>query len=76
MTIDRLGIQFRHKGDDVIWVWPWKRRKFSARFISLGFSGTGEFGDAVYSSLKQLDADWETYFEACRKIEEHEHESF
>lgn len=51
--IDKTGIEFYYHGDWVIWLWPWKRR--SDKYISISLSGTGEFGDAKFSSLKEID---------------------
>jgi len=66
ITIDRGGIWFPYKGDEVLWTWPW-RRKGLAPFVSVGFSGTGEWGDARFWSLKELDSQWEAYFNAEEK---------
>lgn len=62
-SVDRFGITFFYKGDDVLWTWPW-RGEVSRRlpFISIGFSGTGEFGDARFKSLAELDAAWAVFF--------------
>lgn len=66
ISVDRLGIQFGYHGDDVIWTWPWKRDGRGA-YISLGFTGTGEWGDARYRTLKEIDDEWDNYFEACSR---------
>lgn len=64
-SADSLGIEFWYKGDIVIWTWPWRRYN-RGPFISLGFSGTGEWGDARYWTLDELDREWDMYFDACK----------
>ena len=64
-SIDNLGVQFWYNGDEVIWLWPWKRRGY--KYISILASGTGEFGDATYNSLKEIDNFWAEYEEATTK---------
>lgn len=65
--IDNLGITFPYKGDVVIWLWPWKRtgvegdKWASAPYISLSFTGTGEFGDAKFWTLRELDELWDKF---------------
>jgi hypothetical protein len=66
---DRVGVEFWYKGDTVIWTWPW-RRKGLAPFISLSFSGNGDFGDARYWTLKELDDAWEDCLSAFGRLEE------
>lgn len=46
-----------YKGDEAGWNF---KKKY---WISCGFSGTGEFGDACFLSLKELDGQWNEYFE-------------
>ncbi len=67
---DKSGVEFFYKGDTVIWLWPWRRKDKKLKFISLFFSGTGEFGDAMFSSLKQLDEAWRDCEEALSKLSE------
>ena len=54
--ISRDGIDFKWKGDEVWYVWPWLRRNKRTKFISLSFQ-------AGYPSLRALDKEWEGYFE-------------
>lgn len=54
-SVDSLGVEFPYKGDTLIWLWPWKRKGDPRPFISVLMSGTGEWGDAKYSSLVELD---------------------
>lgn len=63
-SIDKYGILFPYKGDEVIWTWPW-RRKGLAPFISLSFSGDGSFSDARYWTLEELDKARRRFFEEC-----------
>lgn len=71
ISIDSLGIWFPYKGDEVVWTWPW-RRKGLAPLISLTMSGTGEWGDARYWTLKELDNVWEMFYKACDEAPEME----
>jgi len=66
---DSHGVWFSYKGDEVLWTWPWTRAG-KAPFISLGFSGNGDFGDARYWTLAELDKDWDGYFDAERQMAE------
>lgn len=58
IRIDRVGIDFPHAGDIVIWTWPWCRKGLP-KFISVGLSGTGEFGDARFHTLAELRKAWD-----------------
>lgn len=60
-SFDKFGIEFPWKGDTIIWNWPWRNKNEKRRFISIGFSGTGEFGDARYNSLAEIDKDWQKF---------------
>ena len=61
LRIDKFGIDFWYKGDTVIWILPWKRKNRKERWISMGFSGTGEFGSAYFSSLAEMDKLWNEF---------------
>lgn len=65
--ITKLGIEFTHNGDDIIWLWPWKRTD-DRKYISLGFTGTGQFGDAKFKTLEEIDAQWEDYFRVSSSL--------
>lgn len=58
IRVDRVGIDFAHAGDTVIWTWPWRRNGLP-KYISVGFSGTGEFGDARFHTLAELRKAWD-----------------
>lgn len=51
------GIWFPYKGDEVMYIFPWKRDKY----LSLGFTGTGAFGDATFRTLHDMDVLWYNY---------------
>ncbi len=70
---DKLGVTFPWKSDTVIWLWPWHRKERKERFISIEFSGTGEWGDAVFNSLAEIDKNWKEYFETCQIDEKQEY---
>lgn len=58
IRVDRVGIDFPYTGDTVIWTWPW-RRKGLPKYISVGFSGTGDFGDARFHTLAEIRKAWD-----------------
>lgn len=68
VSVDSLGIEFFYKGDTVIWLWPWRRKDKRLKFVSVNFSGTGEFGDALFRSLKDLDEAWLDYEKSCAEL--------
>lgn len=68
ITIDRIGIEFHRKGDTIIWIWPWRRTEPDKRYISVGFSGNGEFGDAVFATLREIDEAWEGFSNAADNV--------
>jgi hypothetical protein len=57
-------IAFSYKGDEVWWKYPWKRKNKEDVWISLGFTGTSEFGDAIFPDLKSIDDLWHEWEEA------------
>ena len=59
-SIEKCGIIFYYYGDEITWLWPW-RRKDNNKYISVLFSGTGEFGDAKFISLKEIFEEWKKY---------------
>lgn len=50
------GIEFKYKGDDVLFIYPWARLG-DARYISWGCNGT-------FKTLKEIDAFWDEYDKA------------
>lgn len=66
----KYGVEFPWRGDWVIWTWPWNNRNersVRGKFISVGFSGTGEFGDARFKSLESIDDAWDGCLGAIRE---------
>ena len=57
--VDKSGIGFDYKGEEVVWLWPWKR-KSGGRFL-----GIDSFG--VYEKLSEIDLFWEEYERADKK---------
>lgn len=57
IAIDRFGVEFSRSRDTIIWLWPWRRNGLP-KFISVGLSGTGEFGDARFPTLESIDEAW------------------
>lgn len=58
-AITRAGVEFIYKGDPVIYLWPWHRGPDARPWVSIGLSGTGEFGDARFHSLAEMDRVWQ-----------------
>lgn len=52
--INKSGIWFHYKGDELCWLWPWMREG-KGKYVSVGYSGTGQFGDARFNSLEEYD---------------------
>ena len=50
------GIWFPYKGDEVLYLWPWKRNKNNKKFVSLLCCGE-------FDSLKEIDRFWKEYYE-------------
>ena len=67
-SVDKFGVEFFYKGDSVIYLWYWRRKDKRLKFISINFSGTGEFGDSLFASLKDLDEAWKDYEAACANL--------
>jgi len=59
-SFEHVGICFDHGGDEVVWIWPWKRENRTRKYISTGFN-------AVFHSLKEIDNLWKDYFKAMEK---------
>ncbi len=64
LYINKSGLWFYYRGDEVGWIYPWKRKNRGYKWISLNFTGTGEFGDALFKSLKEIDEEWDRYLKA------------
>jgi hypothetical protein len=59
VLLNRFGVEFPWNGDIVIWLWWW-RRDGLPKYISVGFSGNGDFGDARFHTLAEIDAAWDS----------------
>jgi len=59
MKAGRYGILFKHKGDEVYWVWWWRRKNRKKKFYSTSFQ-------AYFSSLEELDEFWDGYIKSIR----------
>jgi len=66
-SICKNGVWFWRDGDEIMYIWPWRREGDRFKFISLQFSGDGSFGDAKFKSLKDIDKAWGDYFESERR---------
>ena len=72
LSIQEYGVWFFYKEDEVCYKYSWKRKNKNDKWISLEFSGTGEFGDMIYPTLKSMDKAWKEYFDDCIIISEKE----
>ena len=66
IILDKWGVWFYLKGDDICWVWPWYRNKRDLkgnRYISICAGG-------YFRSLRDLDRFWVEYYEYCSHLEE------
>jgi hypothetical protein len=52
---NKVGIWFYYRGDEIGWIFPWKRKDKDLKWASLTFSGNGQFGDVCFKSLKDID---------------------
>jgi hypothetical protein len=51
------GVFFNRKGDELLWIWPWKRKVLKGKFYVLGL-------EMPMESLKAIDKFWYDYTEA------------
>jgi hypothetical protein len=51
------GIYFLRKKDELLWIWPWKRKVVKGTFYILGL-------EMPMESLKAIDKFWSDYAEA------------
>jgi hypothetical protein len=68
ISIDKSGVWFKYNGDEVCRLWR-KRDKY--RYISLLASGNGDFGDASFEKLKDIDNFWKDFEDAMRDVDCH-----
>lgn len=69
LKIVKHGLWFYYKGDEVLYLWPWRRGETpNLKFISMLFSGNGELWDAKFSSLKEIDKTWEEYVNSLNEL--------
>jgi hypothetical protein len=60
LWIDKQGIWFLYKGDEVGWLYWWKRKDQARKWLSVSFETT-------FTSLKEMDDLWEAYFNELGK---------
>ena len=68
MSINKRCIWFYYKGDEIGLIHFWRRSQF--KWISMLWSGTGEFGSASFRSLKELDNYWIESVKICKEYSE------
>lgn len=59
-SFDFLGFVFDYKGDEVTWLWPWKRTDKKKKWLSIGF-------ECDFNNLQELDDAWNDYAEAMKQ---------
>ena len=59
LIINSLGVWFNYKGDDIGWIWWWKRKGNYKKIYSISFA-------AGYKNLRELNKEWEDYEKALR----------
>lgn len=60
LYVSRSGVGFYHDGDEVIWLWPWRRTDWRRPWLSVSF-------ECTFQTLRELDNLWSDYFDALRK---------
>ena len=66
LAIDKDCLTFYRRGDDIFYIWPWRRWYFKQhynndkKFMSLNSHGT-------FDSLKEIDEFWASYYKACEE---------
>lgn len=63
LSISADGVSFVYYHDEITWIWPWKRDKFSHRYISWGCEG-------VFKSRKDIRKFWDDYHKAMEQDHE------
>lgn len=76
LSIDKRGIWLYYKGDEIYYKYYWKRKNKNDKWISLNFSGTGEWGDAIFSTLESMNEAWNEHFDDCARISEKEDKEY
>jgi hypothetical protein len=61
IEIDYLGVEFQYHGDNVIWMWPWKRRGIGQVYLSMSF-------ECAVPTLRSIDTMWNEFQEACNRV--------
>lgn len=56
--VDAEGVWLDYRGDQIAYIWPWRRRKATNVWASTTFY-------AYYPTLKVLNAEWKSYDDAC-----------
>jgi len=58
-SFDKWGYTFYYKGDEVIWMWPWRKGK---RYLNTSVGGG-------FNSLKEMDDFWSGHYQAMEDNE-------
>jgi len=58
-SFDFLGFVFDYRGDEVTWLWPWKRISQNRKWLSSTF-------ECTFNYLKDLDELWNKYIESMK----------
>jgi hypothetical protein len=65
ISFDSLGIEFPYKGDEIIWLWPWRREN-----TRNGHHDTNKYvsiiSEGYFNSLDEIDEFWNGFELACQ----------
>ena len=60
--IDKVGVWFFRDGDEVGYLWPWKREKPELKWCSTSFG-------CSFATLNEIDNLWKSYEEELSKLD-------
>lgn len=62
----KQGIWFLYKGDEVLYVWPWRRKEDEGISLTGGHKYLSLFSEGYFGSLREMDEFWDGYAKAER----------
>jgi len=70
-AITKEGFEFQYHGDDIIYLWPWRRKSLFPATLGKKKWYSHSFL-ACYRTLKELDQEWADYIKAANGEESEE----
>ena len=64
----RLGITFHKFGDDITWIWPWRRVGWDGKINRRGRKFLSALFESEFNSLAEIDRMW-TEFDEYNRLE-------